>query len=139
MIGKIISINVSQKKSEKKKPVIKAILLKEHGIEGDAHAGSDRQLSLLALESIQKMGDQLKPGDFAENLTTVGIDFGKLSVGMRLKVGGEAVIELTKFGKECHAPCNIFKTHGYCIMPKEGVFARVISGGNIRCGDPISI
>lgn len=135
MTGKIVSINVSRKKSEKKTPVVEANLLKDYGIEGDVHAGSDRQLSLLAIESIRKMGGEFKPGDFAENLTTEGIDFSKLSIGSRFKIGGEVVIELTKFGKECHSFCDIFKTHGYCIMPKEGVFAKVITGGVIHCGD----
>ena len=113
-------------------------------MEGDAHAarGIARQVSLLAEESIDKMralGLELNPGDFAENLTIGGMELFTLPVGTRLNVGGEVVLEISQIGKTCHSGCAIFQAVGSCIMPKEGVFARVIRNGKIRTGDDIEI
>ncbi len=115
-----------------------------YGLEGDAHADcrTHRQVSLLAVESIEKMkrlGLELKPGDFAENLTTEEIDLVSLPVGTGLIVGKEVILEVTQIGKECHTGCAIFQQIGKCIMPKEGVFTRVIRGGLVRVGDQIRI
>jgi MOSC domain-containing protein YiiM len=117
-------------------------LVVEHGIAGDAHAGEwHRQVSLLARESIakmQKLGLDVTTGDFAENITTEGIDLPSLPVGTRLEVG-EALLEVTQIGKECHTRCAIYYQAGDCVMPKEGIFARVLKGGIIRPGSPIRI
>ncbi len=118
-------------------------LLVEWGVEGDAHAGAwHRQVSLLAMESIKKMqekGLEVRPGDFAENITTEGLDLLSLPIGTLLRVGSEALLEVTQIGKECHAGCAIFQQVGQCIMPTEGIFARVIKGGKVRPGDLIQV
>jgi len=136
---KIVSINISKKKGEKKKPVESARLLVDLGIEGDAHAGfMHRQVSLLAQESVDKMkakGLTVGPGDFAENITTEGIDLVSLPVGTRLKLGTEIEVEVTQIGKECHSRCAIYEQAGECVMPKEGIFAKVIEGGELKTGD----
>lgn len=138
-IFKIISINISTKKGEKKSPVKNAVIQKGFGIAGDAHAGfAHRQVSLLAMESIEKMrakGLKVGPGDFAENITTMGIDLCALSIGAKLKLGDAVQMEITQIGKECLKPCAIFKQAGDCVMPREGLFARVVCGGNISVGD----
>lgn len=138
----IVSINVSERKTVRKKPVGKAHLIPEYGIEGDAHAGDwHRQVSLLALESIEKMrekGLNVGPGDFAENVTTKGIDLLSLPLGARLKIG-KTILEVTKHGKECHTKCAIYYQAGDCVMPREGIFTRVIEGGEIKVGDSIEI
>ncbi len=130
----ILSINVSARTGEQKTPVDRATLREGHGIVGDAHAGDwHRQVSLLADEDIEGMrgrGVALPYGAFAENLTTRGIDLGSLPIGARLHVG-PAVLEVTQIGKECHHDCAIFQAVGDCVMPRRGVFARVISGGEI--------
>lgn len=132
----ILSINVSAETGVQKKPVVRAVLKEAHGIVGDAHAGDwHRQVSLLADEDIQGMrgkGVEIGYGDFAENLTTRGIDLGSLPVGARLSMG-EAILEVTQIGKECHHHCAIFEAVGDCVMPRKGVFARVIRGGEIEC------
>lgn len=132
----ILSINVSAETGVQKKPVARAVLTEAHGIVGDAHAGDwHRQVSLLADEDIQGMrgkGVEIGYGDFAENLTTHGIDLGSLPVGARLSMG-EAILEVTQIGKECHHHCAIFEAVGDCVMPRKGVFARVIRGGEIEC------
>jgi MOSC domain-containing protein YiiM len=113
-----------------------------HGLVGDAHAGSERQVSLLASESIEQMralGLELAPGDFAENLTTEGIAVHELPVGTRLRVGRDAVVEITQIGKECHDRCAIFEQAGTCVMPTHGVFARVLRGGAVSAGDAIEV
>lgn len=147
MKGTVISINISQEKGMSKKPVKEAVLIENFGIKGDAHASpGDRQISLLAIESIKKFKNvcpkinkiNLSPGDFAENITTEGIDLSKLKLGTRLKIG-DCVVEISKIGKECHNYCEIYKKLGNCIMPKEGVFAKVINGGTIKVGDEIKI
>lgn len=142
MNGKIVSINISEKKSVRKSPVEEAELIEDLGVKGDAHSeGGIRQVSLLALESIKKMVDlgvNVKPGDFAENITTEGLDLLSLPVGTRLAIG-EVILEVSQHGKICHTKCNIYKTVGDCVMPKEGIFCRVIKGGNIKKGDAIKI
>lgn len=141
-MAKVVSINVSERKTVRKKPVECALLREEWGIEGDAHAaGWHRQVSLLALESIEKMrakGLNVGPGDFAENITTEGIDLLSLSVGTRFSIG-DTVLEVTQHGKECHTKCAIYYQAGDCVMPREGIFARVIEGGEIRVGDEITV
>ncbi len=144
MTGKIVSVNISDKKGVRKKPVKEVILKAEYGIEGDAHASSEwhRQVSLLALESIKKMQDMgldVKPGDFAENITTEGIDLLPLPIGTRLTIGDDIEIEVSQIGKECHARCAIYYQAGDCVMPKEGLFVRVVKGGRIKEGDKISV
>ena len=130
----ILSINISDRTGVKKTPVARAVLRESHGIEGDAHAGDwHRQVSLLADEDIQTMrgrGIELSFGDFAENVTTQGIDLGALPIGTLLNVG-TAVLQITQIGKECHHGCAIFHAVGDCVMPRKGVFARVLRGGEI--------
>lgn len=141
MEGKVLSINISTAKGTPKTSVNPGVLIEDFGFEGDAHAGKwHRQVSLLAIESIEKSKGMptngLCHGVFAENITTQGIELYTLPVGTRLQIG-EAVIEITQIGKECHEGCAIKKTVGKCIMPKEGVFARVIKGGKIFKNDSI--
>lgn len=144
MSAKVLSLNVSEKKGVRKKPVEEVILRTEYGIEGDAHASSEwhRQVSILAQESIKKMQDlglKVKAGDFAENITTEGIDVVNLPLGTRLKIGQEVEVEISQIGKECHTRCAIYYQAGDCVMPKEGIFIRVIKGGKLRVGDAIEI
>jgi MOSC domain-containing protein YiiM len=138
---KIVSIAVSKKKGTPKTPVEEAFLCREHGLEGDAHAGPwHRQVSLLASESIDSAREQgldVGFGDFAENVATVGIDWKAVPIGTQFRFGPKAVLEITQIGKECHNRCAIYYKAGDCIMPREGVFARVIEEGVIRCGDAI--
>jgi Uncharacterized protein conserved in bacteria len=141
MRGKVVSINISENKGTIKKPVEEAVVIDNYGIKGDAHAGAHwhRQISLLSVESIEKMrtkGLTLNFGDFAENITTEGIDLLSLPLGTKLQVG-ECILELTQHGKKCHSKCEIFKIVGDCIMPREGVFAKVLKGGKIKVGDKI--
>ncbi len=142
MEGIVVSINISSRKGERKKPV-KVARITMDGIEGDAHAGKwHRQISLLAEESIEKMrakGWKIGYGDFAENITTKGIELAKLKIGQRLRVGKEAVIEVTQIGKKCHDDCEVKRLTGECVMPKEGIFARVIKSGVIKVGDKIVV
>ncbi|MBW2515129.1 MAG: MOSC domain-containing protein [Deltaproteobacteria bacterium] len=141
IIGRIMAVSVSDKKGVKKTNKPQAQLLVNHGINGDAHAGEwHRQVSLLAEESIQKMrlkGITVKSGDFAENVTTEGLALWNLPVGFRFRLGEDTLLEVTQIGKKCHRGCAIFKQVGDCIMPREGIFARVLQGGTIRPGDPI--
>nr|WP_302650616.1 MOSC domain-containing protein [uncultured Agathobaculum sp.] len=139
----IEAINISDKRGVIKHPVPSAELRIDHGIVGDAHAGKwHRQISLLAQESIDKMTalgvDGLDPGKFAENITTKGISLHTLPVGTRLYLG-PCLTEVTQIGKECHQHCEIFRRIGMCIMPKEGIFVKVLSEGTIRPGDEIRI
>jgi MOSC domain-containing protein YiiM len=138
----IVSINVSMEKGTSKEPVPRARLIPNHGIEGDAHAGRwHRQISLLAQESIDTMsrgGLELKPGIFAENITTSGLTLHALPVGTRLLLG-ECTVEVTQIGKECHHHCQIYRQAGVCVMPTEGIFVKVIRGGAIQAGDPITV
>jgi MOSC domain-containing protein YiiM len=130
----VVSVNVSSRTGEQKKPVQRAVLREGHGIEGDAHAGDwHRQVSLLADEDIETLrgrGIEIGCGDFAENITTRGIDLASLPIGARLSIG-PAILEITQIGKECHTGCAISRTTGDCVMPRKGVCARVISGGEI--------
>jgi MOSC domain-containing protein YiiM len=143
MSMKIVSIAVSRKKGTIKTPVAEAFLSKDHGLEGDAHAGLwHRQVSFLAAESIDAargQGLSVGFGDFAENIATEGIDWKNLPIGTRVRLGREAVVEITQIGKECHNRCAIYYKAGDCIMPREGVFGRVITAGTIRCEDPVEI
>ncbi len=139
-MARIIAVCQSVAVGTRKEDIKEGYLKQDYGLTGDAHAGSGRQVSLMAMESINKMrqlGFDVGPGDFAENLTTEGIDMLSLPVGTELRVGKEVVLEITQIGKECHSGCAIFKEIGKCIMPKEGVFARVVRGGTVRTGDEI--
>ena len=143
-MAKIIAVCSSKEKGVKKENIHKGTLEKEYGLIGDAHADSSwhRQVSLLAMESIEKMrkmGFDVGPGDFAENLTCEGINLLALPIGTRLSVGDKIILEITQIGKECHSGCAIFKQTGKCIMPKEGIFARVIQGGEVKTGDSINV
>ena len=143
-MASVVAVCTSKKKGIKKEPVAECLLKEDYGVMGDAHADclTHRQVSLLAIESINKMrrlGFDLKPGDFAENITTQGIDLVSLPLGTRIIAGDEAVLEMTQIGKECHAACAIRRQVGNCIMPREGIFARVIRGGPVRAGDLIRI
>ncbi|MFH1003680.1 MAG: MOSC domain-containing protein [Chloroflexota bacterium] len=143
-MAKIIAVCRSQRKGTTKSAIAEGYLKEDHGLVDDAHAdpGSHRQLSLLAIESVNKMqgrGLELGPGDFAENLTTEGIDLVSLPVGTRLRVGEGVLLELTQHGKECHRGCAILQQIGSCIMPREGVFARILRGGPVRAGDTIRL
>ena len=133
----VLSINISEKKGTPKTYIPEGKLIVDFGFEGDAHAGKwHRQVSLLAKESIEKAKGMRM---FAENITTEGIILHTLPVGQRLQIGDEAVIEISQIGKECHDGCAIRQLVGQCIMPKEGVFARVIRGGVVKAGDEILI
>ena len=135
------SVCISRRKGEKKIPVEAATLREAYGVDGDAHAGSGRQVSLLALDGLERMRRKLAtimPGDFAENLTVDGLEQLDPAPGVRLRVGASVVLEVTQIGKECHGhSCAIMRAVGSCVMPKEGVFAKVISGGPVRPGDPV--
>lgn len=148
--GRIVSINTSKKKGIGKTPVAEGKLVENWGLEGDIHAQEGpRQISLLALESIQKQkacpqinvqaANNLKPGDFAENITTAGIEASALFLGQKIKIGSQALIEITKIGKECHRYCSIYYKVGDCIMPREGVFAKVLKSGIIHTGDCLEL
>jgi MOSC domain-containing protein YiiM len=138
---KIVSIAVSRKKGTVKKCTHQAELIENHGIKDDAHAGDwHRQLSFLASESIEKAGTEefkLNFGDFAENIATTGIDWKSQPVGQVFRLGEKASVQITQIGKECHKKCAIYYRTGDCIMPKEGVFAKILKGGIIKVGDNI--
>ncbi len=142
--GKIIAVCRSDEKGTRKRDIGVGVLNAGFGLVGDAHADSatHRQVSLLAMESIEKMralGLEVNPGDFAENLTTEGIDLLSLPIGTRLRIGKEVLLEITQIGKECHSGCAVFQQVGKCVMPEDGVFARVLSGGTVKAGDEIRI
>ena len=143
-MAKIIAVCRSEKKGTKKKTIAEGELKENYGLVGDAHADGNthRQVSLLAMESvnkIQSLGFDVGPGDFAENLTTEGLDLLSLPVGIHIFIGDEIILELTQIGKECHSGCAIYRQVGKCIMPEEGVFTRVIHGGLVRAGDAIKV
>jgi len=148
-MGKIYSINVSAGKGVPKESVAKAVLVKGHGIKDDAHAGTPvRQVSLLDMESVRgQMADaaakkatvQIRPGIYAENLTTEGVNLAALKIGDLLRVGKTAVLQISKIGKECHSHCAIYHQVGDCIMPRKGIFAEVLEGGEIAVGDSIEL
>ncbi|GAU09781.1 MOSC domain-containing protein [Desulfoplanes formicivorans] len=140
---KVVSIALSAEKGTRKTPVTTANLIAEHGLEGDAHAGKwHRQVSFLAGEDIQAARDRgidVDFGDFAENIGTQGVDWPSLPVGTRVRLGKDVLVEVTQIGKKCHVKCAIYELAGECIMPKRGVFARVLHGGQLSIGDPITI
>ena len=139
----IVAVCTSKEKGERKTDVGQAELQEGFGLVGDAHGGDwHRQVSLLAIESIDKMreaGLDVGPGDFAENLTTQGVNLYTLPVGTRLRVGDSVLLEMTQIGKECHDRCAIYHQAGDCVMPREGVFATVIKGGPAKTGDSLEI
>lgn len=138
---KVCSLNISDKKGVLKKPVEEALFIEGKGIEGDAHKGGERQVSLLAKEDIdsfqEEKGVRIDPGMFAENVTTEGWDLGSLKAGDRIMVG-ESELEITHIGKLCHEDCKIKELTGDCIMPTKGMFAKVLKTGRVRKGDKIS-
>lgn len=146
-MGKIFSINCSAVKGVPKSQALKAVLVKSHGIKADAHADTGlRQVSLLPMESVRgqiarakarNAGVEIRPGIYAENITTEGIDLAALKLGDKLRVGKTAVLKISKIGKECHKHCAIYHQVGDCIMPREGVFAEVLEGGEITVGDVV--
>lgn len=143
-MAKVVAINISEKKKTPKKSIPEGKLIENFGFEGDAHAGNwHRQVSLLAKESIERAQgmrtDGLCHGMFAENITTEGIVLHTLPVGTKLKIGGEAVLEITQIGKECHDGCAIRELVGQCIMPKEGIFCKVLTGGTVKAEDEITV
>jgi MOSC domain-containing protein YiiM len=138
--GRIHKLSVSSKKGVKKHNVRQVRLIPGYGIDGDAHGGTERQVSLLPYESFSKVRNyhvHIKPGDFAENITTIGFDLSGAKVGQTILLGNSARLMITHLGKECHRDCFIKQVVGDCIMPREGVFARVVNGGVVREGDPI--
>ena len=143
MKGRVLAVCISAYKGEKKTNMGKGVLVEDHGISGDAHSGSwHRQISLLSLDSINKMqqiGADVRFGDFAENLTIEGIELFALPIGTVLKLGKEVELAVTQIGKECHQGCVIRQQVGDCVMPSEGIFARVIKGGLVKVGDSIEV
>ena len=141
-MGEVMAVCISEKKGTQKKNVHEALFIEDFGLEKDAHAGKwHRQVSLLSYDKIQafrEKGAEVEDGAFGENLVVEGIDFRTLPVGTRL-ICGDVVLEMTQIGKECHHGCQIFQKMGECIMPREGVFARVIRGGKIRVGDEMQV
>ena len=143
-MASVVAVCQSKKKGTRKEAIAEGLLKEEYGLVDDAHADclTHRQVSLLAMESIDKMrnlGFDLKPGDFAENITTEGIDLTSLPIGTRISVGDEVILEMTQIGKECHTACAILRQVGKCIMPEEGIFTRVIRGGRVKSKDSIKI
>ena len=143
-MASIVAVCKSEGKGTRKKPVAQGILREDYGLVGDAHADccTHRQVSLLGTESIEKIreeGFDVGPGDFAENLTTEGVELVSLPVGTKISVGEDILLQVTQIGKKCHSGCAIYQEIGKCIMPREGIFARVIQGGQVRAGDPITI
>ncbi len=150
MKGRVFSINQSQAKGVPKLPVKEGYLKEGWGLLGDAHSGKwHRQISFLSWESIKSQNEcprikkskseEFKPGDFAENITTEGLDLAKLKVGNGIEIGDKIKVKVTQIGKECHTHCAIYKRVGKCIMPKEGIFAEVLKGGKVEVGDEIRI
>lgn len=138
----IYKLSVSSLKGERKENVPSVKIVTGKGIEGDAHFGSERPVSLLPFESFSKLDKgriQIHPGDFAENITTRNLDFSYMAVGSKIALGNSVILEVIQIGKECHNDCIIKQTVGDCIMPREGIFARPISGGILREGDSVKI
>ena len=140
---RIVAVSISRKKGEKKINVDQAQLISDHGLDRDAHAGDwHRQVSLLDMQSIAKIRDKgldVDPGNFAENITTEGLQLWELPIGTRMRLGDAVLVEVTQIGKECHNRCAIFHQVGDCVMPREGIFAKVLEPGTIRPGDPIEV
>jgi MOSC domain-containing protein YiiM len=143
--AKVLEVCISDRTGVPKAPVAEGRLLENYGLEGDAHAGTSRQVSLLCEESVRKMHEQgieAGPGDFAENLLISGLKPEDFVVGLRLRVqtdGEDALLQVTQIGKECHAACVIRKRTGDCVMPREGIFARVLKGGPVRAGSILEV
>jgi MOSC domain-containing protein YiiM len=141
--GRVLAVNISENKGTKKTNINSCALLKDFGLKGDAHAGPwHRQVSLLANESIEKMramGLKVGYGDFAENITTEGIDLVNLPIGTEIRIGNFVILRVTQIGKECHQRCAIYYQAGDCVMPKEGIFAEVVNEGEVKAGDEIVI
>ena len=142
-VGRILAVCISQKKGERKHPVACAALQADWGIPGDAHAGNwHRQVSLLGTESVAKaqahLSFRLRPGDFAENILCEGICLYRLPVGTKLRLG-TALTQVTQIGKQCHQDCAIRKATGDCVMPREGIFVRVLESGEVRPGDAVTV
>jgi MOSC domain-containing protein YiiM len=139
--GKVLAVNTSEEKGTKKTNIQSCALLKDFGLQGDAHGGPwHRQVSLLANESIEKMrakGLTVGYGDFAENITTEGIDLVHLPIGTEVRIGNSVILRVTQIGKECHERCAIYYQAGDCVMPKEGIFAEVVTEGEVKVGDKI--
>jgi len=141
-MAEVVAVCISDTKGTSKNPVMECDIKEAFGLVGDAHAEccTHRQVSLLATESIDKMralGLDVSPGSFGENLTTVGIDLLALPIGARIAIGPEVILEVTQIGKECRTPCAIYRQAGTCVMPTEGIFAKVVQGGTIKVGDNI--
>ena len=143
MKAQVTAVSISKEKGVRKENIPEGLLIENHGFKDDAHAGDwHRQVSLLAIESIDKIrakGLDVGPGDFAENITTSGIDLVSLPIGTKLKVGEEALMEVTQIGKECHSRCAIYYQAGDCVMPREGIFTRILKGGVVRENDPVVV
>jgi MOSC domain-containing protein YiiM len=138
--GQIYKISTSPEKGLKKVNIETVEIRDDFGIVGDAHAGSQRQISLLPFESFDKVKNDLvdiNPGDFAENITTIGLDFSSVKLSQKIKIGNSILLEITQIGKECHHGCYIREVVGDCIMPREGIFACVLKGGTMNIGDKI--
>ena len=142
MKAQVIAVSISEKKGVKKDNIPEGLLIENFGLKDDAHAGDwHRQVSLLAIESIEKIkakGLDVGPGDFAENITTIGINLVDLPIGTKMKMGDEALVEVTQIGKECHSRCAIYQQTGDCVMPREGIFVKVLKGGKVKKGDLIT-
>lgn len=142
LVGEVKAVCISKEKGSKKQNIDKATFKENFGIIYDAHAGSSRQVSLLAEESIKKMqakGLKVNYGDFAENIVTKGVDLKNLPISTKIKIGEKVILRVTQIGKECHSRCAIYYQAGDCVMPKEGIFAKVENGGIVRTGDKIDI
>ena len=143
MKAEVVAVSVSKEKGTRKENMPEGLLIEDYGFKDDAHAGKwHRQVSLLAMESIAKIrakGLDVGPGDFAENITTRGIDLVHLPIGTKLKVGENVLMEVTQIGKECHTRCAIYYQAGDCVMPREGIFTRVLKGGTVKEGDQIAV
>ena len=143
MKAEVAEVSISKKKGTRKENIAEGLLVENYGFKDDAHAGDwHRQVSLLAMESIDKIrakGLDVGPGDFAENITTTGIELVSLPIGTRLKIGDDALMEVTQIGKECHTRCAIYQQAGDCVMPREGIFAKVLKGGTVKKSDPIVV
>nr|MEE4266905.1 MOSC domain-containing protein [Candidatus Krumholzibacteria bacterium] len=143
MTGRVAAVCTSAKKGVVKEPLASVELVAGHGLDGDAHAGNwHRQVSLLATESIEKIRKiipELKDGAFAENIVTEGVDLLSLGLGDRIELGDGITLEVTQIGKECHNSCAIKEQTGDCVMPREGIFCRVLAGGTLKKGDPVRI
>lgn len=142
-MGKILAVCISEKKGTQKINIKEGILIENHGLQGDAHAGTwHRQVSLLSNEKISDFiarGGNVEQGDFGENLIVEGIDLAKLPVGTILQINDDILLEVTQIGKECHSHCAIYHVVGDCIMPREGIFTKVIKGGSVKVGDRIIV